>query len=518
MHFADKGYSKEMIQRTLEGFMHACPEKDKRWDARFKHIPKQVDTALAKIAEERVVLEAQEDDQPEIMDIDWPPGLMGDLAKAAYNNMPYQNKTVAIVTALGLVAGIAGRKYNVSGTGLNLYLTLLMESGMGKDSIQDFISKTLIQFNEHGNAYNFLGSKRYTGPKALINELKEQRSIVSVFTEAGYLFKSSAGDQDGLIRAILDLYSKSGKMSFSGKESFSNKDDHLPILRAPSLTIVNEATPVTLIEILQQRKSEETGELPRMNIFRIYGDKPKLNRNVHYTIPGKLEDKLAQLIKECSKDIKNEDPNAIDIDIPSEFYTFADYCVDLENQYRHSDILLSKMLSRAPIKALKVAALVGLLNENTFLGEVGQEDWQWALKLHDFEMWGIRTLFKGGMNNDLDDIAREIIMPTIVKILKGEYKSKQYQVSKNVADRGIFPYRVLSSVLRNNPQLKALQAQDRYHSTTALLKVLKHMLNIGLIREADTMSIKKETLTTKANNMGAHYQVTNEFKLTWERA
>ena len=51
-----------------------------------------------------------------------------------FNSSPRPNYDVSLVGALGLLSGICGRAYNVSGTGLNHYLMLLGVTGVGKDA------------------------------------------------------------------------------------------------------------------------------------------------------------------------------------------------------------------------------------------------------------------------------------------------------------------------------------------------------------------------------------------------
>lgn len=51
-----------------------------------------------------------------------PPGLVGMIAQFIHDQAPRPVMDIALVGALGLMAGICGRAYNVSGTGLNGYL------------------------------------------------------------------------------------------------------------------------------------------------------------------------------------------------------------------------------------------------------------------------------------------------------------------------------------------------------------------------------------------------------------
>jgi len=53
---------------------------------------------------------------------------LGEIAHFIYNAAPRQVEEVAIAGAIGLLSGICGRSYNVSGTGLNQYILLLAKT------------------------------------------------------------------------------------------------------------------------------------------------------------------------------------------------------------------------------------------------------------------------------------------------------------------------------------------------------------------------------------------------------
>ena len=48
-----------------------------------------------------------------------------------------------MVAALGLLAGVCGRAFTVSGKGLNLYLILVARSGVGKEAMHCGVAKLI---------------------------------------------------------------------------------------------------------------------------------------------------------------------------------------------------------------------------------------------------------------------------------------------------------------------------------------------------------------------------------------
>ena len=83
-----------------------------------------------------------------------PPGLVGDIADYILNAAPRPVPHIALAGAIGLMAGVCGRAFNVSGTGLNLYVLLIAETGTGKEGIASGIS-SLIAAIPNGRIGNF---------------------------------------------------------------------------------------------------------------------------------------------------------------------------------------------------------------------------------------------------------------------------------------------------------------------------------------------------------------------------
>lgn len=513
------GTTDSMAFSIVKGILMSVPEsnRNKSWTREVANDFKEVWRSLEGV---RNRLEGEQDEDEKLQsplpkelvrEIDWPPGLMGELARSVHSYSYHQYKLVSIITALALVAGVAGRKYNVSGTGLNIYVTLLMRTGAGKNVIQqyisEFLSRDILAMNR-----NYLGPKRFTSPKAMLDILADNPSIVSVQTEAGLMFKSSAGDQQGILRTMLDLYSSSGKNQYSGAEAYSSKDNSIPILRAPAMTIVNEATPETFEKELITRGSIESGELARMHIFRYDVDKPYRNKDGgKLVLSDKLDHRMNDLMAFCNNQRatgEGSDPQAIDIDFPEDLFDkFSNSCVDMENKLRGEDSLKVAMLTRAPIKVLKTSALLAVMDN----GIITEEHWSWALQLFHFEFSLLGGLMSGGVGaNELDLAIETSVMPSIVKIINNEYKDPKKQVSVYLRKSRIFTYSTLASCLKNNKIVKELSNQSKH----GLIRCLEHMCYIGLLKPLDDDQMKIYAKTSRS--VGKGYQVTSVFAANWK--
>jgi len=65
------------------------------------------------------------------------------MAQFIYSAAPRPVPEVALAAAIGLMAGITGRAYNISGTGLNQYVLLLAMTGAGKEAAASGINKLM---------------------------------------------------------------------------------------------------------------------------------------------------------------------------------------------------------------------------------------------------------------------------------------------------------------------------------------------------------------------------------------
>lgn len=161
----------------------------------------------------------------------WPPGLVGDLARYFHASAVRPVPEVALTAALGLVAGISGRQWNICGeaAGLNLYVILLGETGVGKEGGKDGTSRTLHAVRKTVPAVSdFIGPTKFASGQALVRRLSSQPCLFSVQSEFGHTLKTitapraTAADQ-ALRQALLDL----GLIRLSGHQpSGVHSGDH----------------------------------------------------------------------------------------------------------------------------------------------------------------------------------------------------------------------------------------------------------------------------------------------------
>ena len=478
---ANKGEDREYNKVICTGLISACPDLERQAKA-AADLDSMLDATYRKIAEETpppIIF------SPRIeLDLDWPPGLMGELAKAANDFFVIPNKTAAIVASISLIAGICGRKYNISTGGLNLYTTIMMPTGAGKDSIRKFCYRVLMDKGMLGtNGMSFLGPQNFTGPKALLTELQARPSMLCVMTEAGLLYKTESGDRSGLTRVILQAYTSSGQHEVIETERYSSQQDSVGVVYSPALTILNEATPVTLLNELKRRESINTGELPRMWIFMLTGKKPYPNPEPHrLNLSAGITDNIRELLNSAYAVQTNSVPDVINIPVPSEYRLFTEECTDIYNRLMEEQPNHAIMYSRASHKVLKVAAILSVLDNPLGTPSISPQMWNWSKKFFEYEMHNIDPII--GNTSDVA-LAMTKAAHIISKLLKGEYTGKNKTINSELRARGIFTESTFKQAASNIPSIRDAGTSMKYGSPKSGSRVmLEYLLAEGYVTKA----------------------------------
>lgn len=338
----------------------------------------------------------------------WPPLMMGDLAKSVYKFQRYQDQTLAVMTAFCLVAGVSARRHNINDLGLAIYVTILADTGRGKDSIAKFINRTLIKASSL-NGSKHIGAKGFTGAKALMLSLKENPCQVSVITEAAFNLRNRSGSPESLRKTILDVYTKTGQYDVAIGESYSEEKSSIPSVHAPNFTMINESTPKLFLEAMLANDGAEAGDYGRMFIFRIPSNKPYENENQEYKVPKRVLKRLTKLIEHNNAIEKDAEPKATMIDRPEDYIEFSRHCTDEENKAGPSDRMKSALYSRANEKRLR---LIGLMCALENIKVPTSEIIKWATATIEHQADGL-SKFSAGVSDD----SIELAIGTIGKIM-----------------------------------------------------------------------------------------------------
>ncbi len=299
-----------------------------------------------------------------------PPGLVGLVADYFFAVAPRPVHEIALAGAIGYIAGVTGRSFNVSGTGLNQYIMCLAPTGTGKEAINRGISKltTLINQMANGNdpATKYVGPGEIRSDAALFKWLAKAPSIVSVAGEFGLRLKRMKDDggmphEAALKQVLLDLYSKSGQGETLGAIAYSDRDKTQAAVNAPNFTLIGESTPERFYQALDEGMVYE-GLLPRFTMIEYDGPRPFLNEKHTYATPDpRLIEGMMQLITQLH--VMEGQKAVINVALTPEgaavMQRFNDYADNLQRIPTARE-LHKGMWSRAYLKALKLAATVSV--------------------------------------------------------------------------------------------------------------------------------------------------------------
>jgi hypothetical protein len=330
-----------------------------------------------------------------------PPGLCGEIAKFIHSAAPRPVPEIAIAGAIGLMSGICGRAYNVSGTGLNTYTFVLAKTGRGKEAMGRGINKLISSVVKTvPAASSFVGPSKVASPPALIKYLsKTSKSFVSIMGEFADTLKRMSNDSRNPIQqdvriTMLDLYNKSGQGDMLGSIIYSDKDKNTDVTTAPSFSIIGEATPEKFYELLTKDMINE-GLLPRCTIIEYHGNRTQLNEHHDKVEPSQfLIDQFSAL---CAYALQlNNGDNVIKVNMDEEAKQLIDNFDKLcDTKINQGDTVSAELWTRAHMKVLKLAALLAV-GCNYINPIINKECAEWSLKLIINDVTSLLTRFESG--------------------------------------------------------------------------------------------------------------------------
>lgn len=438
--------------------------------------------------------------------LELPPGLLGEIANFVYAVAPRPVPEVALAAAIGLMAGITGRAYNISGTGLNQYVLLLAMTGAGKEAMAEGIDKLVMKVREQvPTVTGFIGPSEISSGSALFKYLgNTSQSFVSLIGEFGLKLRSlSAPNANGaevsLRRMILDLYNKSGHNRMLAASAYSKKEDSTSSVPSPSFSILGESTPERFYEVLNEDMISE-GLLPRFLLIEYKGGRPPNNENrVNIAPTIFLIGKLSSLAAHCESINHSSPRRAINVqqdEKAAKFLYDFDKLADSKINGSNKDVI-RQLWNRAHIKVLKLAALVAV-GENMLEPIINLVAAQWAANIVKSDIATLTKRFEDGdiggnsfelkQSKELIRVIRDYVVSPYEKIEKYlQFKSPQMHVDK------VVPYIYLNKRLAPNGAFK----DDKGGGTVALKRAIQNLVDSDRIKEVGKMWVNEKYGTSQ---------------------
>lgn len=333
------------------------------------------------------------------------PGLVGEIAQFIYQAAPRPVPEVALSAAIALMAGITGRAYNVSGTGLNQYVLLLAMTGAGKEAAASGINKLMNMIKmQVPTSYGFIGPSEISSGSALFKYLGNQsQSFISLLGEFGLRLQQMSspnanGSEVSLRRMFLDLYNKSGYSEILHASVYSDKANNTSAVSSPSFSILGESTPERFYGALNEDMISE-GLLPRFLLIEYKGNRPPLNENHTAVVPSfSLIEKLAALAAQCETVNHSNPRRVINVGSTPEaakmLYDFDKYADNRINSTSKDTI--RQLWNRAHIKVLKLSALLAV-GQNMIEPVITANDMKWSADLVMADIQTLTERFEAGL-------------------------------------------------------------------------------------------------------------------------
>jgi hypothetical protein len=434
--------------------------------------------------------------RPKPSQIEWPPGLVGVIAQWMYSIAPRPVREVAIVSALGVVAGLCGRAYNISGSGLNLYIVLVARSGVGKEAMHSGISKLVHSLAGGGTALftKFINFSDFASGPALIKSFgkEEINSFLNVAGEWGRKLRGMAEDggssaHASLRTALTNLYQKSSAGTIVGGIGYSDKEKDVDATNGIAYSMVGETTPDTFYEALTDTMMQD-GFMSRFVVIEYAGERPPLSAIPPIPFPEEAKATLTAMTQVAWYFCQEKAAGAVEVQqnegAAKILYDFDKHC-DAEIN-RSDDEAWRQMWNRAHLKALKIAALL-CIGDNPDFPVVAEVHAQWALDVVNRD---IRIMSHKIMDGDVGngDMNRERKLLSVMREYLRAPIAVGYKLPDEMRQQGI----VARKFLQNRVQRVNSFTGHRLGQSQALDSALRSLADSGHIVEMSKDKIPAE--------------------------
>ncbi|WP_339695744.1 DUF3987 domain-containing protein [Celeribacter baekdonensis] len=432
----------------------------------------------------------------------FPPGNAGHIARFIYGAAPRPVTEVAVVGALGFLAGICGKAWSIPGSGLNIYLVLVARSAIGKEAMLKGVSKLfLVIAREAPAASRFVDFTEYASGPALIKACVANPSFVNVSGEIGRRIKgmSAAKSSDPLstLRTqMTNLYHKSSMDSTVGGIGYSATENNVQSVMGVSYSMIGETTPGTFLESLTKDMMED-GFMSRLTVIEYDGERPDRNRAPQAEPPAYLVDMLVPLVKQADMLIAKDESQPIGRteSVAIKMDAFEDEC-DSNIKASGANESRRQMWNRAALKAFRIAGLLAVADNYIYpMIDDGHIDWAIGLVRRDIATFSKRL--ESGDVGDGDNACFDKLMSVLKHYITHEL-SDGYKVPSGMQQNSIVPHNYLSQRTRNH----AAFYNHKLGAARALDATIYAMINSGCLIE-----VQKDKLVEGYSFHGKGYRI-----------
>lgn len=438
-----------------------------------------------------------------------PPGVLGQIASYIYDSSIRPVDEVSYAGAIAFGAGLVGRHFNISGTGLNQYVLLLAATGMGKEGASDGIDLLYSHIRPSvPEIETFRGPSNFASGAGLVRAMCDRTlpQVLSVIGEFGLRLSAISNPRAnsaemGLRSALLDFFSKSGQGKVLSPVAYSDNTKNTALLQSPALSILGVSTPETFFEKLSEA-SVSDGLIPRFLTISCEGE-CKISNKQRKTDPDPAL--INSLISAAEASLYMSRNNSfyhipLDHHAQKRFDEFEQHIVSRMNSY--PDGAIRNILNRAHLKALRLAGLAATLDDPK-APKVMLATAKWAIEFTEADCAYMLARFEKGYVGEGENRQLSMIREKIHQLLDPERTPISNPKWRQMLELGVMPYSLLSQKLIS---MSAFE-NDRRGATAAINACLKNLCDTGEIQEVSAAQLKEEF-----NATGRAYMISTMMK------
>lgn len=424
----------------------------------------------------------------------FPSGLLGEIAQFLYDAAPRQAHDLALAGAIGFMSGICGRAYNVNGTGLNQYILMLAQTGIGKDAVSSGTDRLISVVKQAcPSIVDFKGPGELVSSAGLIKWLVNKPCCYSILGEFGKKLKEMAAPNanahlQGISRVLLQLYSKSGHGQYFDPMAYSDREKNTAPLPSPSLTIFGESIPENFYEALDEGMIAD-GLLPRFLVWEYSGQRAYLNENSNNVLPDlSMVSKVNDVVAYCLSIMQRQQVHNIGF-MPEAWVKFQEFDKWTTDEINSATIDVHRQLwNRAHLKSMKLAALRAI-GDNYLNPQINMGHTMWATEMVVDQTRRLIAKFETGQIGQAATTGEAKQLAEVIKafneFLHDCDKYIKYGGRADMHADGI----VLESAIQRKTVCLASFKHDKMGQKVALKRALQTLIDADDIREVPAMQM-----------------------------
>ena len=416
-----------------------------------------------------------------------PPGRLGEVSRWCMENSYLPFLQAAVTSTFAVAAGLFGHSWQLPQSGLNLYITMVGRSAVGKEAVLGSagrIMQALQKLNPSAGRFFHFGA--FASGPALRRMVADDHSSVAIFVgEWGYVVQG-LGDVTnanalGIRREVTDLFQKSAAGSVAGGRVYADKEKTVELAKNVAVTLVGETTPDLFYSSLSYDILAD-GFLSRFWIIDYDGDRPITNARINNVFPENLARYFAQAAVQAEKlAMTNTWTDVLFTERAKKiFEDFDRFCVS--KFYGREDEALRQVWNRAHLKALKIAALCAVA-DSYMKPTVREPQAVWATEQVLRDVYGLlRRVESGQVGGSTETQQMKIVQSLIKEYLAGGAK----KCEERLRVAGVVPH----SWLMERVQDLAPFRKHRLGARLALKQVEDELISQGTLQQVAGVDVR----------------------------